>query len=201
VNNGLDSCSAYVNVPAPLVTDPCPYTISHDSPYSTNPENASGIYPVGITVVTWTITGISNNITTCEQVITVVDNQAPTIICPDSVFAIAEPPLCEVPGLNIGDPTINDNCPDPLLTWKKSGATTGSGIGLVDTTTFYVGVTYVTYIVTDTSGNADSCTFVVTINDQVPPTIIYCPEDTHPPSSTVRLTPPFMQLLIPARPG
>ena len=41
-----------------------------------------------------------------------------------------------------------------------------------------VGITIVTYTVIDSSGNWDTCSFKVTINDQVPPTIIDCPNDT-----------------------
>jgi len=174
VSADLGLCSADIIVPPPVVTDPCPYTMVNDY---TGTDDASGIYSVGITIVTWTITGVSDNVATCTQTITVIDDQLPTITCPDSVFAIAEPPDCEVPDFVLDEPVYGDNCPDPLLTWLMTGATTGSGTGIIGSTTFNVGVTNITYIITDASANVDSCSFTVTVNDNVPPTIVYCPED------------------------
>lgn len=172
------SCEVYINVPAPDVYDPCGeiVSITHNSPVGT-PEDPSGIYPVGVYTITWTFTDESGNTSTCPQTITVIDDQLPVIDCPDDVTAIAEPPLCEVPAIIVGDPVYADNCPDPVLTWEKTGATTGTGTGLVNNTPFNVGVTTVTYTVTDASGNEASCSFTVTVNDQVPPTVITCPAD------------------------
>jgi hypothetical protein len=170
-----DSCNAYVIVPAPLVTDPCPYTVTNDY---TGTDDASGTYPVGTTVVTWTITGISNNTTTCIQNVTVNDIQPPTIACPPDVFAIAAPPDCQATGVVLGLPLIGDNCPNPLLSWVMTGATTGSGSGYCNVTVFNVGVSTITYTLTDDEGNFATCSFNVTVNDQVPPTIIDCPNDT-----------------------
>jgi hypothetical protein len=75
-------CQANVTVPAPVVTDPCPYTMTNDY---TNTSNANGIYPVGTTTVTWTIEGITGNKSYCTQTVTVIDNQSPTIVCPPNV--------------------------------------------------------------------------------------------------------------------
>ncbi|MBP6976731.1 MAG: HYR domain-containing protein [Lentimicrobiaceae bacterium] len=195
----LGKCDTYVEVPQPMVSDSCGEIVSirHDSPYGISPDTASGTYPVGVHTITWTFTDQSGNDTTCVQTIIVHDDQSPVLSsCPDSVFAIAEPPDCEVPAIDIEDPVYSDNCPDPLLTWIKTGATNGSGTGLVDTTQFNVGVTYVTYIVTDSTGNDDSCTFVVIVNDELPPTEFTCPGDTTVFASDdscavfVRITPP-----------
>ena len=176
VNADAGLCSANVTVPAPVVTDPCPYTMTNSY---TGTSNANGVYPVGTTIVTWTITGISGNVTTCEQSVTVTDNQAPTILCPADVVATAPPPACTLQVVTIGLPTLSDNCDinDLILTWTKSGATTGSGTGNVNNTIFNVGVTTVEYTVTDAAGNFARCTFTVTVNDEVPPTIVNCPAD------------------------
>ena len=173
-------CSTYVTVPAPDVYDPCGEIVSvtHNSFYGISPEDASGIYPVGIHPIIWTFTDESGNTSTCPQTITVIDNQLPVITtCPGDVTAIATPPLCEVPAIVVDNIVFSDNCPNPVLTWIKTGATTGSGTGLVNNTTFNVGVTTVTYTVTDASGNTATCSFTVTVNDQLPPTVITCPAD------------------------
>jgi len=167
-------CEAYVDVPSPIVTDPCPYTITNSK---TGTDNASSVFPVGTTIVTWTITDFFNNITTCLQEITVTDNQAPTITCPDDVFMTAPAPACTLVVTQIDPPVLTDNCPisQLVLSWEKTGATTGTGTGSVNGTLFNVGVTTVTYTVTDQGGNTDFCSFNVTVNDDVPPTVISCP--------------------------
>jgi len=58
-----------------------------------------------------------------------------------------------------------------------SGATTGSGTGVLTVYDIKVGVTTITYTVTDIHNNIETCSFTVTINDQVPPTVIDCPDD------------------------
>src|SRR5690606_13765989 len=63
-------CTATITVPSPLVNDPCGegYTLTNSY---TGTNNASGTYPIGETIVTWTIVDASGNITTCPQKITV----------------------------------------------------------------------------------------------------------------------------------
>ena len=61
-------CEIELDVPAPAVSDDCNYSLANN--ISSN-ENASGIYPVGITTVVWTATDNSGNETICEQLITV----------------------------------------------------------------------------------------------------------------------------------
>ena len=61
-------CEIELDVPAPVVTDECSYSLVNDLNSS---ENASGIYPVGITTIVWTAIDDSGNETTCEQLITV----------------------------------------------------------------------------------------------------------------------------------
>ncbi|HCY43046.1 MAG TPA: hypothetical protein DHV48_17205, partial [Prolixibacteraceae bacterium] len=172
-------CDTDVTVAAPVVSDPCNEIVSvtNNSPYKTSDADASGTYPVGTTSITWTFTDTSGNTSTCIQTVTVTDSQPPTITCPANVSAIATAPDCFVPAIVVGNPVYSDNCDVALLTltWTKTGATTASGSGLVNSTVFNVGVTTVNYTVTDASGNATSCSFTVTVNDQVPPTVITCP--------------------------
>jgi hypothetical protein len=181
VNAEDGKCTASLILQGPDVWDPCNEYVSiiNDSPYRTSLTNASGTYPVGITIVTWTITDESGNVNTCRQVVTVLDNQPPSITCPSHVTAIAEPPLCEVPAIVVDEPVLSDNCETAslVLTWVKTGATNGTGTGLVNNTTFEVGLTTVTYTVTDSGGNSVSCSFTVRVNDRVPPVFILCPPD------------------------
>src|SRR5206468_10919013 len=56
--------------------------------------DASGTYPAGTTVVTWTITDVNGNSTTCTHSVTVNDTQPPTITCPANVVTNTAAGLC-----------------------------------------------------------------------------------------------------------
>ena len=77
------SCSKAVTIQSPARTDNCgvvSFVNSFNSTYS-----ASGIYPVGETLVTWTATDAAGNSTTCSMKVKVVDDQAPAITCPANI--------------------------------------------------------------------------------------------------------------------
>ena len=172
------TCFAPVSPDAPVITDPCPtvtYTIEND--YN-NTADATDSYPVGTTTVTWTISDNLGNTTTCTQTV-VVNDLPPTISCPGNVSETIAPDGCTKDDVTVGLPTYSDNCPDPVLSYVLSGATTGSGAGYVPTNQAYgAGVTTVTYTVTDSNDNTASCGFTVTIlRLNIPPTVIDCPDD------------------------
>ena len=172
------NCDAPVDLDSPSVNDPCAtatYTITNNI---TGTDNADGTYPVGITTVIWTITDNSGNTSTCEQTV-VVNDLPPSISCPGNVSETIAPDGCTKDDVTVGLPTYSDNCPNPVLTYVLSGATTGSGTGNVPTDQAYgAGVTTVSYMVTDSNGNTASCSFTVTIlRLNIPPTVIDCPDD------------------------
>ncbi len=175
---GPGQCDVAVGLITPTYTENCN---ANGSPTVTVTRSdglpATANFPVGTTTVVWTVTDIYNNFATCTQTIIVTDNIAPTITCPTDVVATAPTATCQMLVTPIGPPTVNDNCGTYTLTWTKSGATTGSGVGDVNNTMFNGGVTSVTYTVTDAAGNSASCSFTVTVNDQVPPTITFCPQN------------------------
>jgi hypothetical protein len=136
---------------------------------------ATGPFNVGITTITYTATDACGLTATCTQQVTIVDEQPPVIItCPSDVTVTAPAPDCRLQVITIGEIDVDENCGTYTLSWVKTGATTDSGEGDVNGTNFNVGVTIVTYTVTDAAGNTDECSFTVTVYDEVPPTIIEC---------------------------
>jgi len=125
-----------------------------------NSASASGVYPVGVTNITWTATDASGNSSTCTQTVTVLDNQPPTITCSPNVNAIATSAAGAV--VNYVAPVGTDNC---------SGTTTVLTAGLPSGSTFPIGTTTVTYTATDASGNSANCSFTVTVKG-LPPVIV-----------------------------
>ena len=123
----------------------------------------TGQFPMGTTVVTLTVSdGIEQD--TDQVSITVVDTTPPDIICPSDITvectshdgtARTDPQLAPffggVSATDVCDdsPVITDNAPDY----------------------FTLGDTPVTFYATDESGNVDSCTATVTVEDTTPPEI------------------------------
>jgi len=81
VNTDLHANTAYVTVPAPVITENCAgyyYTNSFNSAVS---ESASDTYPLGTTIVTYTVFDICGNSDECQFSIIVSDDEYPCIGC------------------------------------------------------------------------------------------------------------------------
>ena len=145
-----------VDLGTPTTDDNCGVaTVNNDAPAQ---------FPVGDTIVTWTVTDTSGNTATCTQTVTVTDDEDPTITCPSDVTVSADAGVCHATNVVLGTPTTGDNC------------------GVADVSNdapmqFPVGDTTVTWTVTDTSSNTATCTQTVTVTDNAPPVISDCPAD------------------------
>jgi len=71
--------------------------------------DASGFYPVGDTVVTWTATDIGGNSVNCIQNITVIDAENPVITCPTDITVVNAANECDAV-VTYSMPTATDNC-------------------------------------------------------------------------------------------
>ncbi len=133
-------------------------------------------FNVGVSTVIYTVTDPDNNSATCSFTVTIIDVTDPEVDltnCVD-VSDVADPGNCTKVSALLIDPEYSDTCwddTDLTLSWTMTGATTGSGFGTVTDSAFNVGVTTVTYTVTDPDGNTDDCTFTVTIVDVTPPSV------------------------------
>lgn len=160
-----DTLNCGANVPwiEPTASDDCD-TLVALVPTGGQPD---AFFNVGQTVVTYTATDDSGNFTTCSFTVTVEDLIAPVLSnCPtDPIVLVLPNAVCDTM-LNWIAPTASDNCGSFTLV---SNFDPGD--------TFTTGDTMVTYIVTDDAGNADSCSFFVSIRDQVPPVLSNCPPD------------------------
>jgi hypothetical protein len=167
VNADAGSCGTTgVALGAPTTADNCSVaSVTNDAPAS---------YPVGTTTVTWTVTDGSGHTATAPQLVTVVDNQNPTITAPldKTLYTGAGATSCDVTVSNLnatlGTATASDNCP---------GVTVARGGGNV----FPLGETLVTYTATDAHGNTASATQKVTVIDNTAPVV------TPPANVTVQL--------------
>ncbi|MFZ9056769.1 MAG: hypothetical protein ACO2ZG_02945, partial [Flavobacteriaceae bacterium] len=150
INNDPGLCTSSINIGEPTITDNCElFSISNDAP---------GIFPIGITVVTWSVTDTNGNFTSSVQTITVLDNENPSITAPGNVTVNTDPGLCSASGVVLGVPVTTDNCATHSFTNDAPGV-------------FPTGVTTVTWTVSDTSGNVSSALQFVTVLDNENPSI------------------------------
>lgn len=145
--NDPGQCSA-VNpgLPSPTVTDTCTNaTYTNDAP---------AVFPLETTVVTWTATDSAGNTATCTQLVTVIDTEPPTIVCPADVVVSHDAGLCVATGVVLGDPVFSDNC-----------AATVSNNAPDE---FPLGITVVTWTAEDAAGNTATCDQYVEVTNAAP---------------------------------
>jgi hypothetical protein len=122
-------------------------------------NNAPASYPVGSTTVTWTVTDIHGNSTTTTQVVTVTDNQAPTVLVQNiTVYLDASGNVSITPAqINNGS---TDNCGIATVTLDKTSFNCSN-----------VGANTVNLTVTDIHGNSATVAATVTVVDAIKPTV------------------------------
>jgi len=178
--NGPATCSFTVTVSDnenPTITAPADVTVSSDggsceatgvalgTPVTNDNcsvasvvNNSTGTYVLGSNIVTWTVTDGSGNQATVTQTVIVEDNELPTITAPANVTVNIDAGFCVATGVVLGTPVTADNCSISSLVNDAPGS-------------FPIGVTTVTWTVTDGSLNTASVTQTVTVVDNVNPTI------------------------------
>jgi hypothetical protein len=161
----------------PVATDNC--QVASVTCARSDALTLSDPFPVGLTVVTWTVTDTSGNVTTCTQNVTVVDDQDPSVLITSATQAETEllgtTAVAVQGGVQI-TVTATDNCgiaqaPAVTVTDAASVATvlTASGSGPW-TYTYSItpatanGIATISATVQDIHGNTATDTDTFTIN-------------------------------------
>jgi hypothetical protein len=115
---------------------------------------------IGANTVTLTVTDITNETDTCDAIVTVVDNAAPTVVFQPTTIQLDATGNASITAADV-DGGSTDNCSIASLSIDQSAFTCAD-----------VGTTIVTLTATDTSGNSSSSTGTVTIEDSIAPTAL-----------------------------
>ncbi len=127
-------------------------------------NNAPDVFPVGVTTVVWIVTNSGGYTVSCDQMVTVLDEEPPFILPMPDLEAPNDPGLCGA-ALTWEWPTATDNCGIESLTGNyETGAI------------FPVGLTDVVYTATDVSGNQAYSGFTVVVLDVEEPELPEMPD-------------------------
>lgn len=109
---------------------------------------------LGANTVTLTVSDANSNSSTCNAIVTVVDNQPPTVICPANILVCSTNNNGSI--VAYAEPAGTDNCNVATTQTDASGRTNGS--------LFPIGTTVQTWTATDIAGNVGSCSFNITVD-------------------------------------
>ncbi|HPR26299.1 HYR domain-containing protein, partial [Lentimicrobium sp.] len=124
------------------------------------------VFPVGTTVVTWTVRDFYGNTNTQTMNITVVDNTDPVINCPanDYVRVVDDGQNYYTVGTGEFTPVATDNCA------VTSYVNSYNGLGSLNGVQLPVGTHTITWTAEDAAGNSTTCTFdVIVVSELYPP--------------------------------
>ena len=159
-------CTYTVAVGVPVTVDNCGVSTvvgtRSDSQLLTDP------YPVGLTTIHWIVTDLHSNTSSCDQTVTITDNEIPSITCPVNITHTADAGFCSYT-VPVGTPLTSDNCGVQTVVGTRSDSQ-------ILTNPYPVGVTTIHWVVTDIHGNTNNCDQTITVTDNEVPAIT-CPAD------------------------
>jgi trimeric autotransporter adhesin len=122
-------------------------------------------FNVGVTTITYTATDIDNLSVDCSFTVTVIDANAPILVCPgNQVLNLGFACKVTLPDYRVAA-SVSDNCSGAYMYQTPPPGTVSFGSGVV------------TVVITavDASGNSSTCSFTVTKQDQLAPVFTACP--------------------------
>nr|XP_054758707.1 uncharacterized protein LOC129264789 isoform X1 [Lytechinus pictus] len=129
------------------------------------PASNGGEYPIGVSNVTYVVTDDAGLMDSCTFSVVVIDDEDPTIQCPESIHVTTRPDLPSAL-VSWDDPTGSDNSGDIDIVEVGS---------ILKGSEFVIGVSMITYVASDRSGNFKNCSFAINVTDNQDPVIRNCP--------------------------
>jgi hypothetical protein len=163
------NCSNEVIWAIPIATDNCG-TVTVVETSSGGPYYSQSLAP-GTYNIQYTATDGNMNTATCNFTVEVVDDNAPLLVCQPDLTVGTDDDECSWASLadQLNPLLAVDNCPGFELSYEISGVTMGSGMDEVPVTVFNLGVSTITYTLTDGVNPAEVCSFTVTVvDDELP---------------------------------
>lgn len=183
ISTDNNSCYGTMSVPSPTVSDQCSgeWTLKYVAPTGRIVYNEVVTdLRVGLHTITWTAEDPCGNTNTCSFNVTVRDQVGPTPVCEDNLVVTLDKVNGEAKIFTKSfDKGSHDNC--GIATYKArrlSNSCIPGGTAFADSVRFVCcdvpTPVMVELLVTDSSGNSNSCMMTVNVLDKLAPTIV-CP--------------------------
>ncbi|TVR81721.1 MAG: HYR domain-containing protein [Saprospirales bacterium] len=166
VSNDSGECFAQVNLDSAVVMTGCDVeeTLSIVNDFNSGGADASAVYPVGVTVITYTVTDGISNFASCSISVQVNDTEAPVANCSDISLELDGSGSVEISSSQI-EAMFSDNCGIQSVVAVPSTFDCDN-----------IGNNVIVLTATDDSGNTASCSINVTVNDLIAP-LVSCPSE------------------------
>ncbi len=182
------SFDPYIN-PAlgrPMVRDDCSTAAEIDLDYTDAEQGTPECNGNKKTILrTWTATDACGLTATCVQTIQIDDRTPPQITCPTDATIECDEDVNPANNPNLAEPTATDNCSDAAnITFSYIDNTDDLTLCGANT-----GQIQRTWTATDECGNMATCIQIITVQDNIPPTLdcsslgsptVECDEDLNP---------------------
>ncbi|MFL0354731.1 HYR domain-containing protein [Xanthomarina sp. GH4-25] len=184
-------CSATLIIPDATLADNCQSNLSWIMSGAISDIGSGQIgtytFPLGETTITYTNTDGSGNSVSDVTLITISDTENPSIVgLPSNISVNNDLGVCGAI-VNWTEPTATDNC--SVMSFVQT-------IGLTNGSTFPLGITTITYVVTDGSNNSYSDNFTITVIDNEPPSLTSVSDFNVTPTSGCDFTIPDYTSLV-----
>ncbi len=159
-----DNCESVYSWTPPTFSDNCIGSLT-----GTTSHTPGFAFPLGVTYVNYDRADPAGNTVICSFSVTVIDDTAPTLTCPDDMTVNTsedESTGCYGTPIFEEDLSFSDNCSVELTL-------NGPAFDVA----YQVGVHTLAYSVIDDAGNSSDCAFTVTVVDDEGPSISGCPAD------------------------
>ena len=178
----FDVCAATITLPMPTATDDCSpvdsITFSVMWDYGNDFEPTAGV-PLGSHVVTYTATDDCGNTSTCTMTVTVEDDDPPNVTCEEFRTVTLNQDSTEFCAIDLFDDGSNDNCTAVLDSFCIRRIDNPVFSDCIVFTCDDLGVPVMAELkVCDEAGNCSFCTTEITVMNNLPPAISFCPLDT-----------------------
>ncbi len=161
VSSDTLTCGAIVGWSTPTAVSNCGGTVT-----ITTSKNPNTLFPLGTTTVIYIAKDVSGDSAICTFNVTVVDQTKPKLIgCPTDTIKLYVTGTCNAIA-TWTVPQATDNCTSVKLTSNYAPPVV-----------LNLGDTEIVYVATDSLNNSDSCKFIVSVLDTLPPFINGCPQD------------------------
>tara|TARA_A100001011_G_scaffold393249_1_gene482662 strand:- start:15729 stop:19853 length:4125 start_codon:yes stop_codon:yes gene_type:complete len=171
----IDNEDPVLTIPADIITSTCSVVIGVASatdncsaltPSYTITSNG-GVIGLGSNTIIWHVTDLAGRTVSKTQSIIVSDTTVPVISAPPNLEnKKTDNGSCVATNLNLGIPSISDDCSAVTYVGSIDGYT-----GVLSDYEYPIGVTTITWTVSDTAGNISSTIQLVTIIHEQPPII------------------------------